>query len=161
MDSLLKINKLLDFAIQLEDMGELFFTLWAQKSDSHELKKFFQFLAEEESGHKKTFLELKQKVAAGEVDLPETPEDFDDHFKEFADTILYNDKEMKDIKNLAEAIELAKKQELDAQLFFSDLIQYIPEEYVAAVKQIIIEESDHFKKLQKLQKKLFKPNAQV
>lgn len=60
---------------------------------------------------------------------------------------------------LAEAIELAKKQEVDAQLFFSDLIKYLPGEYVDTVKQIIVEERNHFTRLSTLEEKLIKPDS--
>ena len=159
-DSLLNIKKLLDFAVQLEVIGEKFFGHWAVKADTDELKKFFRFLAEEESNHKKTFEELKQKVAVTKIDIPENQEGFEDDFEIFASTILYNEREMETVKDLAAAIALAKKQEVDAQLFFSDLIKYLPGEYVDIVKQIINEERNHFTKLSTLEEKLIKPDQE-
>ena len=105
-DSLLNIKKLLDFAVQLEVIGEKFFGHWAVKADTDELKKFFRFLAEEESNHKKTFEELKQKVAVTKIDIPENQEGFEDDFEIFASTILYNEREMETVKDLAAAIAL-------------------------------------------------------
>ena len=66
---------------------------------------------------------------------------------------------MNSVKDLASAIELAKKQEVDAQLFFSDLIKYLSKENVDTVKRIIIEERNHFDKLSALEKKLIHSNT--
>ena len=156
IDSLLSIEKLLDFAIRLEEIGEKFFMEWAEKAESDDVKKFFRFLAEEESEHKKIFKKLREKTGVIQNNDIKIQEEHIDFFDTFANTILFNEKEMNSVKNLAEAIELAKKQEVDAQLFFSDLIKYLSKENIDTVKQIIEEELNHFDKLVKLENKLFK-----
>jgi len=154
-DTLLSIEKLLDFAIRLEEIGEKFFMKWAEKAESDDVRKFFRFLAEEESEHKKTFENLREKTGVIKNKDIKIQEEHDDFFDTFANTILFNEKEMNSVKDLAEAIELAKKQEVDAQLFFSDLIKYLSKENVDTVKQIIEEERNHFDKLAKLENRLF------
>jgi len=154
--TLLNLDKLIDFAIRLEDLGEKFFLEWAEKTESPDLKKFFKFLAEEESVHKKTFEDLKKNMGLIQNKEVEIQDEYEDYFNTFATTILYNEKEMKSVKDLHGAIELAKKQEVDAQLFFSDLIKYLSSQHVNIVKQIIEEERNHFDSLSALEKKIFK-----
>ena len=80
--------------------------------------------------------------------------EYSDYLDEFANDILFNEKEIEMIKNLKDAIEIAKKQELDAMLFYTDIKNHVSAEYTEVVEKIISEERKHFKKLSDLQKKL-------
>jgi rubrerythrin len=152
----LTLESLLNYAIRLEALGEEFFLKWAEKADSDELKKFFRFLAEEEAGHRRVFEDLRNTVVSSESGNPESQEEYEAHFRVLTETILYSEKEMEAVKTLAEAVALAKKQELDAQLFFSDLVMYLPADAVGVVRRIIAEENRHFDRLSALEDKLFK-----
>lgn len=155
----LTLESLLDFAIRLEELGEEFFLKWAENADSDELKKFFRFLAEEEAGHKKAFEDLRKKADSTETENSQSQDEYEAHFRVLTDTILYSEREMESVETLAEAVALAKKQELDAQLFFSDLVMYLPADAVEIVRRIIAEENNHFDKLSALESKLIKPFA--
>ena len=155
IDTLLDIEKLLDFAIRLEELGEEFFTRWAKQAKTDGVEKFFKFLAEEESEHKKTFEILKKKTGLISNKDVQLQKDYREYFESFASTILYNEKEMEAVEDLPMAIKLAKKQETDAQLFFTDLIKYVSPEHNNIIKQIIDEEVKHFDKLVTLENKLF------
>lgn len=155
IDTMLDIEKLLDFAVQLESLGEEFFSRWAKQAKNEGVRKFFKFLAEEESEHKKIFENLKKELVLIQDKEKTLHDGYKEYFKSFATTILYNEKEMAAVKNLPAAIKLAKKQETDAQLFFADLIKYVLPEHQDIIKKIIEEEARHFKKLIALEKKLF------
>ena len=55
------------------------------------------------------------------------------------------------MKNLPAAIELAKKQEMDAQLFYADLKKYLALEHQEIIDKIIIQEEDHLARLEKIE----------
>ena len=151
--TLLNINKLLQFAVQLEEQGEELYKEWAGEAETDELKMFFLVIADEEKQHK----ELFSKIAVEHKDPDkgfEITKEYSDYLDEFANDILFNKKEIDMIKNLKDAIEIAKKQELDAMLFYTDIKNHVSTEYTEAVEKIISEERKHFKKLSDLQKKL-------
>ena len=151
--NLLNINRLLQFAVQLEERGEKFYEEWAKKAETDELKMLFLLIAEEEKHHK----ELFSKIAINHKDPDkgfEISHEYSEYLNEFANEILFNEKEINMINSLKDAIEVAKKQELDAMLFYTDIKNHVSAEYTDAVEQIIIEEREHFTKLGNLQKKL-------
>lgn len=151
--TLLNINKLLQFAVELEERGVNFYENWADKTDTDELKMIFLLLAEEEKHHK----ELFSKIAIAHKDPDkgmEISEEYAEYLDQFAYDILFNKEDIKLVKSLRDAIEIAKKQELDAMLFYTDIKNHVSAEYTGAVEQIISEERKHFKKLGDLQKKL-------
>jgi rubrerythrin len=151
---LLSIHKLLEYAVQLEDRGEKFFLEWAEKADSDALKKFFKLLAEEEGSHLKIFQELLERVGAREEESM-LPVEFNDYFETFTELLSVNEEEMKKTHELQAAIELAKKMELDALLFFTEIKNFLHIKYEAIIQQIIAEERQHFTKLSELGKKMF------
>ena len=151
--SLLGIGQLLEYAVQVEEKGELFFREWAEKTASDDLKKMFELLAEEESIHKKTFEDLKDKIGDDSVNAG-IPGDYDDYLRLFTGEILFRDEEAKAVTGLHEAIEFAKKQELDSILFYSDMRAFLPVGHEGVIKKIIDEERKHYVKLSLLGKKL-------
>ncbi len=151
--TLLNINKLLQFAVQLEERGVKFYEDWAEKAETDELKMIFLLLAEEESHH----MDLFSKIAIAHKDPDkgfEITEEYSDYLEQFANEILFNKDDINMIKSLKDAIEVAKKQELDAMLFYSDIKNHVSAEYTSAIELIISEERKHFNKLSDLQKKL-------
>jgi rubrerythrin len=150
---LLNIHQLLDFAVQLEINGEKFFLHWAEKSKDESISKFFKFLAEEESAHKKTFENLKQKLGDAPPEIQPSDE-YDEYFKTFIGDIVLNEKEVKQINDLSTALEFAKKMELDSLLFFTELRNFTAKENWEIITKIIEEERRHFMGLSKLKQKL-------
>lgn len=151
--TLLNINRLLQFAVQLEERGEKFYENWAENTENDELKMLFLLIADEEKLHK----ELFSKLAINHKDPDkgfEITKEYSEYLDEFANEILFNEKELDTIKNLRDALEIAKKQELDAMLFYTDIKNHVSAEYTEVVEKIISEERKHFKKLSDLQKKL-------
>ena len=151
--NLLNINKLLQFAVELEKRGVKFYEDWAEKAESDEVKLLFLMLSDEEKSHE----ELFSKIAIAHKDPDkgfDISEEYSEYFDQFANDILFNENDIDMIKNINDAIEVAKKQELDSQLFYNDIKNYVSAEYTAAVELIISEEIKHFQKLGELQKKL-------
>ena len=151
--SLLSIGQLLEYAVQVEERGELFFREWAKKAASDELKKIFEVLAEEESSHKKTFTDLKDDIGDNPADVA-VPGAYDEYLRMFTEEILFPDEEAIAAESLHDAVELAKKQELNSILFYSEMRMYLPGGHDGVIKKIIDEERKHYVKLTVLEKKL-------
>ena len=153
--SLLNLNKLMQFSVHLESEGEKFYRKWAEKTDDNILKSFFTVLSEEEKEHKKLFAKLAVKYKDPELGL-EIDSEYSEYFEEFEKDIMFNNKDLKIIGNLKDAIEIAKKQELNTLLFYSDVRNRVLNEHRTAIDEIISEERRHFNKLDNLLKKLNK-----
>jgi len=153
---LLNIDKLLNFAISLEDIGERFFLSWADKAETESVQRFFKILAKDEANHKQIFQNLKKKANIIQNKNALNQGEYEANFKTFSESIIFNHHEIQQVKDLPAAIEMAKKQELDAQLFFTDLKQYLAAEYHGIMDKIILEEQKHFADLEKLEEKLSK-----
>ncbi len=151
--TLLNINKLLQFAVELELRGVKLYEEWAEKAESDELEMIFLMLADEEKSHAEIF----SKIAVAHKDPDkgfEITEEYSEYLNKFANDILFNNKDIDMIKTIKDAIEVAKKQELDAMLFFTDIKNHVSAEHTAAVEQVISEERKHFNTLSELQMKL-------
>lgn len=149
--SLLNIEKLLEFAVQMEKMGEAFYQVWAEKAETRSLQMFLQHMAQEEREHQVIFENLKEEVVRILPELPETQEEYEEHFKTVSQQIIFNQQEIDKVKNLPAAIELAKKQELDAQLYYADLKKYLALEHQPIIDKIIQDEVDHLTQLEKIE----------
>jgi len=106
--SLLNLNKLMQFSVHLESEGEKFYRKWAEKTDDNILKSFFTVLSEEEKEHKKLFAKLTVKYKDPDLGL-EIESEYSEYFEEFEKDIMFNNKDLKIIGNLNDAIEIAKK----------------------------------------------------
>ena len=149
----LSIQEVLKFAVQLERRGLIFFREWADKSELDEVKMFFSMLGDEEEDHVEVFLKLSEQVDAGDPQF-QGNEKFHKFFESFSRDVMYNNKAFSEAKTLNQALELAKKQERDVQLFYSELKKYVDESYHKVIDKIVSEEQDHYRKIDDLQKKL-------
>lgn len=152
----LDLKDVLIFAITLERRGLDFFTEWAEKAESDEVKMFFSMLADEENEHVEIFTKILEKQKK-EVKQTELSVKFLDFFKTFSEDIMFSNEDFKKVRNLSEAFELAKKQEIDVQLFYSELKKHVDKSKAGIIGELIKEEQEHYKKINDLQKKL-RPN---
>ena len=151
--NLINVNRLLQYAVQLEERGVNFYKAWAEKAETDELRMLFLMLSDEEKSHQEKFT----RIAVYHKDPAkgfEISQEYSAYLDQFANEILFNEKEISMINGLKDAIEVAKKQELDSMLFYTDIKNHVSAEYTEAVEQIISEEREHFTKLSNLQEKL-------
>ncbi len=149
----LTVENIFKIAVELEQRGFNFFTDWAEKAESDEVKMFFSMLADEEKEHIDVFLNIAKKQESGNI-KSEINEKFMEFFDDFQENVMFSDKEFRNAKTLNEAFELAKKQEIDVQLFYSELKKYVDRATSHILDDIIAEEQLHYKKISDLQKKL-------
>ena len=146
---LLGAGHLLRYAVRIEENGEEFYREWAGKTKDEDQRKFFNFFADEEGKHKKTFEEMLKEIGDFQ---PESHlvanEEYNNYLKTFAEEMLFNEKfhqkEMKLVTDVISAMEYAMKLELDSILFYTDVKAFIPQSQLAVVDKIIEEERKHF-----------------
>ena len=149
--ALLNIEKLLDFAVRMEEMGEKFYLAWAEKAKAKSLQMFLLHMAQEDAEHKKSFENLKKEAVVIKPEPAESQLEYEQDFKDVSEKIIFSQQEINNVKDLPAAIELAKKQELDTQLFYEDLKKYLALEHKEIINKIIAEEEEHLAKLEKIE----------
>ena len=155
--SIFKETDVVQFAIRMEEDGELFYREVANRSEKFEVKKLFNELASEEADHKRTFEEFLLKV-----DSFEPPEDYPGEYMNYihnyidSNAIFSGDKETALAKstNVAQVLEFAIQREIDSILYYNELKAFVPVDEHATLDMIIDEERKHFSKLSNAKKNL-------
>jgi rubrerythrin len=156
--ALLGADEILGHAVRIEENGEVFYRQWANKTEDKNQKKLFHFLADEEKEHKKAFMRLLEELKAANLQPQGVDnEAYREHLESFTQEIFPpgpQEKEMQEVIDLNSALKFALQQEAVSVLFYTDLKNYVPKEYVEVMQHIINEERKHIADLEELQEKL-------
>jgi len=149
-------SEIFQFAVRIEENGEIFYRKVAGLSDDANLKNLFTFLADEEVKHKQIFGELLSKIEKYEPS--ETyPGEYFAYLKAYADQIIFSsmiDNELDEKMNPVSAVEFGIRRELDSILYYLEVKKVVPETQQHLIDTIIDEERSHFLKLSNLKKTL-------
>lgn len=150
----MNIHDVINFAIRIEENGERFYREAAEIVTNQAVKELFQMLAQEETGHKKTF--EKMLSGLGEYRPPETYEgEYFAYLKDFIDGKAVF-KEHPKISDLAKAsttvgaLDFAIQRELDSMLYYQEMKRFVDARQSSTIDLIIDEERKHFAVLSKL-----------
>jgi rubrerythrin len=151
MGQLVNVSEAVEFAIYIEQNGYKFYVETLKKFDDEKLMELFQFLADEELKHEKTFRGLLKKT--GTFTPHESyPGEYDAYMKDFLKThALANDetlqKKLADIKTIDDAVNMALDFEKDSIVLFTMVKKYIEDQNKGHVETIIQEEISHILKI--------------
>jgi len=145
-----KPSEIFQFAIRIEENGELFYKTISQKIDSQEVKELFGVLANEETEHRKTYESMLSKIES--YDPPETyPGEYYDYLRAYADNHIFPrekfSKEIENITNAESALNFAMAREIESILYYQELKNIVPESEKPKIDKIIAEERKHYVKL--------------
>lgn len=146
------------FAIRIEEYGEIFYHKAALNAENNEVRKLFDRLADEELKHKRIFQELSEK--AKDTRPPESyPGEYMANLRDYIDgKVIFikqsQEKELAIIKDATSAVDFAIQRELDSILFYQESKQFVHESQHKLIDEIIAEERRHFALLNELKKSL-------
>lgn len=145
-----KPAEILQFAIRIEDNGELFYKTVADRIDLKEVKELFKALAAEEHKHKAAYESMLSTIE--QYDPPETyPGEYYDYLRAYADNHVFPrtklQKEIEGITNAEAALNFAIARELESILYYQELKNIVPESEKSKIDSIIEEERRHYVKL--------------
>ena len=151
MGLLLSGEEVFGLAKQIEKGGHAYYTTVAEATDSEELKKLFEFLAQQEIAHYRLFEDLSASVPEVDVDDDEW-EQTSDYIRATTESRFFvgDDKAIslaKTVGDPLEAIDIAISFEKDTLLFFNELLNVTPDAITAAVEKIVEQEKQHVKLL--------------
>ena len=149
-------SEIFQFAVRIEENGEIFYRKVADLSDNTNLKNLFTFLADEEVKHKEKFEDLLSKIEKYEP--AETyPGEYFAYLKAYADQIVFSsmiNRELGEKIDPVSAVEFGIRRELDSILYYLEVKKVVPEPQQHLIEDIINEERGHFLKLSNLKKTL-------
>jgi rubrerythrin len=155
--ALFTASDVLQFAIRMEEDGELFYREAADHSAKSEVKNLFNSLALEEAEHKKTFKEFLSHVT-----LIEPPEDYPGEYlaylHDYIDGKIFVPLDSKSAKsvssNVKKALEFAIQREMESIHYYQELKAFVSVEDHKTLDEIIDVERKHFMQLSKAKKNL-------
>ena len=155
--SLLSSGEVVQFAVQIEENGQRFYRGFAQKLQSEAEKEIFNYLADEEATHIKTFETMLKNIEKFE---PPTsyPDEYFAYLRAYADNLIFTkenlEKEAAKINTSKEAANFGIRRELDSILYYQEIKSFVPEKERDIIDNVISEERKHFIKLTDLKKNL-------
>lgn len=157
MTYLLNVREILEFAVYIEERGYEFYIGAIKKFSEARITKLFQYLADEEFKHEKTFRKLLKQ--SGEIKGGRRDPEYQAYMIEFCKTHSLGDREMINAKlarvsSLEGVLDMAMDFEKDSVIFFSQLKELYTKGNTASVDRIIHEEMGHLRKLFQIKKEL-------
>jgi rubrerythrin len=145
----------LQFAIRLEENGELFYRKAAAATDNKAVTDLFTRLADEEIKHKKIFEDLFSQ--ARWIEPAESyPGEYFSYLRNYMDGRIVFSADLKGelpgIHGTVEALNFAIQRELDSILYYQELKVFVPQKDFATLDAIIAEERKHFAALSEAKK---------
>jgi rubrerythrin len=145
-----KPAEIFQFAVRIEENGEMFYNTVAEQVDNDEVKELFKALAVEETKHRKTYEALLSKIET--YDPPESyPGEYFDYLRAYADNHIFPPEKMKkDIATITTAeaaLNFAMQREIESILYYQELKNIVPENERSEIDAIINEERRHYVKL--------------
>ena len=152
MGTLFYVSEIVNFAIEREQESYAMYKDLAEKVERQELKETFQTLMEEEKKHKVYYSELLSTVEQKRTPSSQGYDEYDEYMRTLIDARRTVKKPKIDISNIQEVLDFAIEREKDAVLFYTGLVNYVPEKDQPTVKTIIKEEGMHIVKLTAIKK---------
>ncbi|HOV89786.1 MAG TPA: ferritin family protein [Syntrophorhabdaceae bacterium] len=158
--NILSAGDVFQFAIRIEEYGELFYHKAALNAIDEGARKIFNSLADEEIKHKRVFQELYEKVRDNRP-AESYPGEYMANLRAFIDgKVVFvkesQEKELAIIQDTMAAIDFAIQRELDSILYYQEAKQFVHENQQKLINEIINEERKHFAILSDLKKSLSK-----
>ncbi len=156
MSIFLQASDIYQFAIRVEEDGELFYHRAAMNAEDRETGKLFDRLADEEVKHKRIFQEMLSKI--DEYKRPESYSgEYMAYLRDYIDNKAVFTKDVKEgqLKNVYDtlsALDFAIQRELDSILYYQEAKQFVATKYHGQIDKIIEEERKHFEVLSEVKK---------
>ena len=147
----------LQFAIRIEEDGEMFYHKAALNAEDKEVRDLFNNLADEEIRHKRVFQEMLSRIEVN----PQAESyrgEYGAYLRDYIDgKVVFTRKTgaeaSDDTKDALSAIVFAMNREADSILYYHEVKQFVNEKNYVEIDKVIEEERKHFAKLSEAAKK--------
>ena len=150
-------HDVLQFAIRIEENGEIFYREAARATGDKGARDVFSRLATEEAGHKRTFEGMLEGL--GDYQPAEAYQgEYLAYLREYIDGkavfrgLAGNSPELAQVRDIVSALEFGMQREIDSIVYYQEIEAFTPEKYHKTVDAIIAEERRHFSLLSEMRK---------
>ena len=152
-----KASEIMQIAVAIEENGEKLYSHAKTLTDDAKTKELFDFLAAEETKHKKIFEGMLAK--AEQYQPPESyPGEYYEYLGAYARNIVFPPdvmkKELAGITDVASALEFGIQREIESILYYLEARNIVPERQRDEIGKIVDEERRHYLKLVDVKKDL-------
>ena len=153
------MREVIEMAIATERSGQAFYQNASKLARENSLKELFQYLAEEEEKHLKTFQNFYNTLKEKPEITPYNWEEAKLYLEALVDSEFFASPEKainlaKEAKDELEVIYAAIEFEKDTLLFFYQILEMIKSQEQELVKKIIEQEKKHIQRLSIMKSKL-------
>ena len=159
MSIFFSMREVIEMAIATERSGQTFYQNASKLARENSLKELFQYLAEEEEKHLKTFQDFYNTLKEKPEITPYNWEEAKLYLEALIDSKFFASPEKainlaKEARSELEAINSAINFEKDTLLFFYQMLEMIKSQEQELVKKIIEQEKEHIQRLSAMKGKL-------
>ena len=159
MSIFFSMREVIEMAIAMERSGQAFYQNASKLARENSLKELFQYLAEEEEKHLKTFQDFYNTLKEKPEITPYNWEEAKPYLEALVDSKFFSSPEKainlaKEAKDELEVIYAAIDFEKDTLLFFYQILEMIKSQEQGLVKKIIEQEKKHIQRLSAMKGKL-------
>ena len=153
-----RASEILEIAGKIEEHGEKFYRHASTICDDKEIKGLFEYLADEEAKHQKTFQGMLSQIE--HYQPPESyPGEYFQYLSSYSQNLVFTDEEFKkrmdEIETVADALEFAIQKELESILYYLEMRNLVPEgPQRTEIDGIVDEERRHYLKLNEIKRKM-------
>ena len=155
--AIFEAKEIFKFAIRIEENGEKFYRFAGKLAGDEEIKRTFDYLADEEVKHKKTFTKLLSGMTK-DVSFDNYSDEYFDYLRHYVDNVIFTEeqleKQQKEVKDVLSAIKFAMQKELDSVLYYHEVEKFISDNQKNLIEEIITEERKHYATLSEMKKNL-------
>ena len=159
MSIFFSMREVIEMAIAMERSGQAFYQNASKLARENSLKELFQYLAEEEEKHLKTFQDFYNTLKEKPEITPYNWEEAKLYLEALVDSKFFASPEKainlaKEAKDELEVINSAMNFEKETLLFFYQILEMIKSQEQELVKKIIEQEKKHIQRLSTMKSKL-------
>ncbi len=159
MSIFFSMREVIEMAIATERSGQAFYQNASRLARENSLKELFQYLAEEEEKHLKTFQDFYNTLKEKPEITPYNWEEAKLYLEALIDSKFFASPEeainlAKEAKDELEVINSAMNFEKETLLFFYQILEMIKSQEQELVKKIIEQEKKHIQRLSTMKSKL-------
>lgn len=155
--AIFEVKEIFKFAIRIEENGEKFYRFASELVGDDEIKKVFNYLADEEIKHKEIFTDFLSEITK-DVSFDDYSEEYFDYLRCYIDNVIFTEEQLEkqrgEVKDVLSAVEFAMQRELDSILYYHEVEKFVSESKKSLIDKIIAEERKHYAKLSEMKKNL-------
>ena len=150
------ISELINFAVEIEKQGALFYENMAKRTTNESVRKLYEFLKAEELIHRHKYQEMLNKVDSAANDEHIYTDEYHQYLNSMVESIVFRKDEVFQNKLTKdnEVIDYAIIKEKESILLYMEMRLMIKPEQQSIVDEIIKEEKSHIVKLLDLKQKV-------